>query len=363
MDYYPFGMVMPGKKYGAASRYRYGFNGKEEDDEVKGDGNEQDYGMRIYDTRLGRFLSVDPLSEDYPELTPYQFASNRPVDGADLDGEEWELKTPVNLIKQQTAQIQLPTANPWCPTCPSVYFAPIEQHIMMSNGLGTTYIGPKSVVQSNIAISRQNYNNAVAENIANGPFGAADYLIDPSGGGFRGAAIDGIVMSFGGIPAGESSVFPKARVVEPSMATNKQATAANGGNTNAAANNTNTARYGETEPSAATSQGNTNTSKSSTSGKLRGVNNPKVKEALDYGNQKHNELSAKAKAKGWTTGKKLTDPKTGNKVIPDIITPSGHPLEYKPRTPSGIKKGQSQLKGQERATGTNGRVIFYDPQK
>jgi hypothetical protein len=36
-----------------------------------------------------RFLSVDPLTRDYAELTPYQFASNRPIDGIDLDGEEF----------------------------------------------------------------------------------------------------------------------------------------------------------------------------------------------------------------------------------------------------------------------------------
>src|SRR4249919_2797107 len=36
--------------------YRYGFNGKENDNEVKGQGDQQDYGMRIYDSRLGRFL-------------------------------------------------------------------------------------------------------------------------------------------------------------------------------------------------------------------------------------------------------------------------------------------------------------------
>jgi hypothetical protein len=35
-----------------------------------------------------RFLSVDPLTKDYPELTPYQFASNTPIEGIDLDGLE-----------------------------------------------------------------------------------------------------------------------------------------------------------------------------------------------------------------------------------------------------------------------------------
>lgn len=82
-------MIQPGRKYSASDSYRYGFNGKENDNEVKGEGNQQDYGMRIYDPRVGRFLSVDPLSAEYPELTPYQFGSNRPIDGIDLDGLEW----------------------------------------------------------------------------------------------------------------------------------------------------------------------------------------------------------------------------------------------------------------------------------
>jgi len=45
--------------------------------------------MRIYDPRVGKFLSVDPLTPKYPELTSYQFASNRPIDGIDEDGLEY----------------------------------------------------------------------------------------------------------------------------------------------------------------------------------------------------------------------------------------------------------------------------------
>jgi RHS repeat-associated protein len=90
-DYYPFGMQMPGRTYlaGSSLSYRYGFNGKEKDDEVMGAGNEIDYGMRVYDPRAGRFLSVDPITKKYPELTPYQFASNRPIQGVDRDGLEF----------------------------------------------------------------------------------------------------------------------------------------------------------------------------------------------------------------------------------------------------------------------------------
>lgn len=86
-DYAPFGMQMVGRSLSAGG-YRYGFNGKENDNEVKGEGNQQDYGMRVYDPRIGRFLSVDPITAKYPELTPYQFASNTPIQAIDLDGLE-----------------------------------------------------------------------------------------------------------------------------------------------------------------------------------------------------------------------------------------------------------------------------------
>jgi RHS repeat-associated protein len=83
-------MQMPGRKFTAAgSGYRYGFNGKELDTEVSGT-TTYDYGFRISSPALGRFLSVDPLTNKYPELTPYQFASNRPIDGIDEDGLEWK---------------------------------------------------------------------------------------------------------------------------------------------------------------------------------------------------------------------------------------------------------------------------------
>ncbi len=82
-------MLMSGRKYTApSSSYRYGFNGKENDNEVKGEGNQQDYGMRVYDPRLGKFLSVDPLIAKYPWYSPYHFAGNNPIRYIDLDGGE-----------------------------------------------------------------------------------------------------------------------------------------------------------------------------------------------------------------------------------------------------------------------------------
>jgi RHS repeat-associated protein len=72
-----------------AAGYSFGFNGKENDNEIHGaPGTFQDYGMRAYDPRIGRFPSVDPLTSEYPWYTPYQFAGNTPIWAIDLDGLE-----------------------------------------------------------------------------------------------------------------------------------------------------------------------------------------------------------------------------------------------------------------------------------
>ena len=95
---------MPGRKYPGTNGYRYGFNGKENDNEVKGEGNQQDYGMRIYDPRLGKFLSVDPLTNDYPWFTPYQFGGNMPIWSVDIDGMEGDKKPNQNENKTESEE-------------------------------------------------------------------------------------------------------------------------------------------------------------------------------------------------------------------------------------------------------------------
>ena len=52
--------------------------------------------MRMYDRRIGKLLSADPLFRDFPFYTPYQFAGNKPIAAIDLDGlEELIMTTPV----------------------------------------------------------------------------------------------------------------------------------------------------------------------------------------------------------------------------------------------------------------------------
>jgi RHS repeat-associated protein len=73
--------------------YRYGFNGKENDNDVKGEGNSVDFGDRIYDPRIGRWLSVDRFQDIYPGWTPYRFGMDNPIFYVDKDGNiEWPLR-------------------------------------------------------------------------------------------------------------------------------------------------------------------------------------------------------------------------------------------------------------------------------
>jgi RHS repeat-associated protein len=101
-DYYPFGMPLPGRQLTPASgSYRYGFNSKELDDDgtgMGGGGNTYDYGFRIYNPQIAKFLSVDPLTKEYPWYTPYQFAGNSPIWAIDLDGLEEKITNEKNNV-------------------------------------------------------------------------------------------------------------------------------------------------------------------------------------------------------------------------------------------------------------------------
>lgn len=79
-------MLMPGRKYSAGSAYRYGFNGKEKDNEITS--NDYDFGARIYDSRIGRWLSVDPLSHKYPGVSCFSYVANTPINAIDPDGQK-----------------------------------------------------------------------------------------------------------------------------------------------------------------------------------------------------------------------------------------------------------------------------------
>lgn len=85
-DYYAGGSLMPGRNSNA-NEYRYGFQGQESDNEVKGNGNSYDFGARMYDPRIGRWLAVDPQFRKQPGWSTYKAFLDNPIIYQDPDGE------------------------------------------------------------------------------------------------------------------------------------------------------------------------------------------------------------------------------------------------------------------------------------
>ena len=89
-------MLLVGRSWEVASDYRYGFNGMENDDNTYGDNNAINFGERIYDSRLGRWLSLDKFEHLYPSISPYVFCGSNPTNFIDADG---------NLIRDKNGNI------------------------------------------------------------------------------------------------------------------------------------------------------------------------------------------------------------------------------------------------------------------
>ncbi|MBD2769223.1 hypothetical protein IC235_15130 [Hymenobacter sp. BT664] len=82
-DYYPFGLTMNGRAWNDITGYRFGFNGKEKDAEFN---SNYDFGARIYDPRIGRWMATDPLAGKMSSHSPYNYAFDNPVSLIDPDG-------------------------------------------------------------------------------------------------------------------------------------------------------------------------------------------------------------------------------------------------------------------------------------
>ena len=85
-DYYPFGMEMPGRQY-ASEAYRYSYQGQfAEKDEETGFNS---FKFRGYDSRIGRWNSVDMMGQHY---SPFMAMNNSPILYIDKDGNvDWKV--------------------------------------------------------------------------------------------------------------------------------------------------------------------------------------------------------------------------------------------------------------------------------
>lgn len=85
-DYYAFGMQAPFSEYNAGTgRYRYGFNGQEKSDEIKGSGNSYTAEFWEYDPRLGRRWNLDP--KPTVGISQYSAFNNNPILFRDPNGD------------------------------------------------------------------------------------------------------------------------------------------------------------------------------------------------------------------------------------------------------------------------------------
>gem|GEM_PF-1939802 len=87
-DYYPYGMTEPGRSWNSGD-YRFGYTGHEKENDLAEGVYTTEY--RLLDTRLGRWLSVDPLFGKYPGMSSYNYCGGNPMvfcdsDGRDLNG-------------------------------------------------------------------------------------------------------------------------------------------------------------------------------------------------------------------------------------------------------------------------------------
>jgi hypothetical protein len=84
-----------------AGRYGFGFQDQETNNEIYGNGNSVDFSYRVYDTRIGRFMSVDPLHSYFPWNSSYCFSENRVIDAIELEGGE---KLKICIDNEATAE-------------------------------------------------------------------------------------------------------------------------------------------------------------------------------------------------------------------------------------------------------------------
>jgi hypothetical protein len=159
-DYYPFGMLQPGRSYNAGG-YRYGFNGQERSTEINDNSYTAEYWE--YDSRIGRRWNLDP--KPIFGISEYAVLGNNPIYIADLRGDSGEIANFVKLVSAVT-QVFVYTAT----------HKPIEQ--LQTAGESNITQGLKETVRQQI-VSIGSFGEGILSRLTFGayhaPFGTTGY--------------------------------------------------------------------------------------------------------------------------------------------------------------------------------------------
>ncbi|WP_437933510.1 RHS repeat-associated core domain-containing protein [Sorangium sp. So ce341] len=373
-----------------SSKTTQGFTGHESDDELglvnmKG---------RLYDPRIGRFLTTDPIVS-IPSFgqswNPYSYVLNNPlayVDpggfqealpeagarpplpaGAEFSSEELRLP-PIEIelalpLPQHAARSDADTNTVAAETGGAM--PPID---VSTTGSASGHV-PQPVTTAPIDWSQNPYLQVEGGFIAGLLLGAVPFagvghgLLDAAGvlahgtpearmGLAIGQIVGGLALTIGGL-TGEvfggitSATGVGAAIGVPAIVVSTGLVVGGVGNIAAGIQGLSQALM---------SQGSEVTTPQAAAPATRGGDSA----TAARGRSVHREFADKVKAKpGWQAEPRLVDPATGRIVVPDAITPKGHPIELKPNTPSGRAAGRRQMTRYERATGKKGRIIYYDP--
>jgi RHS repeat-associated protein len=192
-EYYPFGMEMPGRIFMASSTegYRYGFNGKEQDDNGEwGDLTHYDYGARIYNPGIGRWLSVDPMAGKFAGHSPYNYVLGNPISMIDPDGAapEW-IDNGDGTYTAEAGDSALSLAK-------DAGISNGAANSLVTSQLGANYVGADGGLKSNVSIGDVIVGDvAMCESChSSGPSSS------PIAGPVLGASMEGGNAGFAGVP-------------------------------------------------------------------------------------------------------------------------------------------------------------------